>query len=191
MDLFKLRLNTRDERRKQDRAKMYGLSKAVVYNLHNYVAVGPGWNEEAFLDCFETVEGFQGDLTKFQIVDRSYRRWLRGRLQWVKPNLELIEQAAADKKALCVNKDGQFRLLEWGFVALSHTWSEGLYADSGNRGLPQHVLDQVFEKLDCVPEAEWLWIDSLAVPGGDRDLTVHEEKIKVELINNMGMIYSR
>lgn len=158
------------------------------HTLENLISIGPGWDPEIVLDCFEKVEGFEGDVRKFQIVDRG---WIRGRTHWVKPDLELVEQAATEKKALCVNRDGKFRLLESGFVALSHTWAEGLYADSGNRGLPHCVLDQVFEKLNCVPEAEWLWIDSLAVPGGDRDLSVHEEKIKVELINNMAVIYKR
>jgi len=193
MELFGLKppLSAREKLRKQGLVTKYGLSPAVAKNLNKYVFNGPGWNTDVILDFLEKIDGFDGDVTKFQIVDRSYSRWIGRRMQWVKPDPELIKQAAIDKKALCVNKDGHFRLLESGFVALSHTWTEGLYADAGNRGLPRHVLDQLFEKLDCIPEAEWVWIDSLAVPGGDRDLSVDDEKIKVQLINNMGVIYKR
>lgn len=193
MELFKPkpRLSSREKIRKAGLETKFGLAPVVAKNLDKYVFNGPGWNDDVFLDCFEKIEGFEGDVKKFQVVDRSYRQWIRGRMQWVKPDPDLIKQAAIEKKALCVNKDGQFQLLESGFVALSHTWTEGLYADAGNRGLPRHIIDQLFELLVCIPEAEWVWIDSLAVPGGDRDLSVDEEKIKVQLINNMGVIYKR
>jgi hypothetical protein len=191
MALSKSQISARDKLRQKAGDIKYGLPDNVVNNLNNFVLFGSGWDAEAVYSIFEKVEGFTGDLTKFQLVDRGYSRWLRGHRQWVKPNFELVEQAAAERKALCVNKAGQFALLESGFVALSHVWTEGLYADAGNRGLPLHILDQLFEKLKSVEEAEWVWIDSLAVPGGDRDLSVDEEKVKVDLINNMGVIYKR
>ena len=38
-------------------------------------------------------------------------------------------------------------------------------------------------------DAKWLWLDSLAVPGGRRDLTLNEELVKTKLINNMDNVY--
>ena len=63
--------------------------------------------------------------------------------QWVKPASGLVERAADEQLALCVNARGDWQLLENDYVALSHVWDEGLYADPGNRGLPRSIIEQL------------------------------------------------
>lgn len=176
--------------RKKAIERNFGLTGNVPANLS--VILGPNWKEDTF-STLEKVGGFSGDVTDFQIVDRQptfWTDWTRSN-QWVKPNFALVEQAASKRKALYVNKHGDFRLIESEYTALSHTWSEGLYADNENLGLPRHVLDQLFSKLEILGDVEWVWMDCLAVLGGDRDLSVAEEKIKIALINNMDNIYTK
>ena len=107
---------------------------------------------------------------------------------WVKPASALVERAANEQLALCVNPRGDWQLLENDYVALSHVWDEGLYADPGNLGLPRSIIEQLFAMLQPL-NAKWLWLDSLAVPGGRRDLTLKEELVKTKLINNMDNVY--
>lgn len=109
---------------------------------------------------------------------------------WVKPASALVEHAANKQLALCVNARGDWHLLEKDYVALSHVWDEGLYADPRNRGLPRSIIEQLFAMLQPL-NAEWLWLDSLAVPGGRRDLTLNEESVKTKLINNMDNVYRK
>lgn len=107
---------------------------------------------------------------------------------WVKPARALVERSANEQLALCVNERGDWKLLKNDYVALSHVWDEGLYADSGNRGLPRSIIEQLFAMLQPL-NAKWLWLDSLAIPGGRRDLTLNEELVKTKLINNMDNVY--
>ena len=108
---------------------------------------------------------------------------------WIKPPDGLIKKAAEEKLALCINASGEWRLMRSGYAAMSHVWEEGLYADPRNRGLPRSVIDQLFFKLRPL-KVKWIWLDSLAIPGGGRDLTLEETFVKVKLINNMYSIYS-
>ena len=108
---------------------------------------------------------------------------------FVKPTLAEIEASVDMNGALCVNKYGQFMINpEEGFAALSHVWSQGLGSDPENRGLRKSLLDQVFAKIEPLG-VEWIWTDSLAIPGGSRTLTSHEIALKVHLINAMADIY--
>ena len=109
---------------------------------------------------------------------------------WVKPASALVEYAANKQLALCVNARGDWQPLEKDYVALSHVWDEGLYADPRNRGLPRSIIEQLFAMLQPL-NAEWLWLDSLAVPGGRRDLTLNEESVKTKLINSMDNVYRK
>ncbi|CAG8953382.1 hypothetical protein HYFRA_00010129 [Hymenoscyphus fraxineus] len=178
----------RESLRKKAIEADFGLVGNVPADL--LAILGTTWREEVF-PILEKVEGFSGDVTQYQIINRRELWWAGRSKKWVKPDFALVERAAVEKKALCVNKYGEFRLLEYEYTALSHTWSEGLYADNENLGIPRGVLDQLFSKLATLEEIEWVWIDSLAVPGGDRDLNVTEEKIKLALINNMDNIYTK
>ncbi|KAK4977331.1 hypothetical protein LTR66_010156 [Elasticomyces elasticus] len=109
---------------------------------------------------------------------------------FVKPSLTLIERAAHTRVALCVNVEGEFALRESDYLALSHVWSEGVGADLSNKGLPLYLVSRLFERVRSL-SVQWIWLDSLAIPGGTRTLTVHEEDLKVEMIKCMADIYRK
>lgn len=108
---------------------------------------------------------------------------------FVKPTIAEVVSSVDMNGALCVNKYGQFIVNpEEGYAALSHVWSQGLGSDLENRGLRKSLLDQVFAKLEPLG-VDWIWTDSLAIPGGSRTLTAHEVALKSHLINVMADIY--
>ncbi|KAK4989785.1 hypothetical protein LTR50_002959 [Elasticomyces elasticus] len=109
---------------------------------------------------------------------------------FVTPSLALVERAAHTGMALCVNVEGEFALKERDYLALSHVWSEGVGADLNNKGLPRYLISRLFERTTSLG-VQWIWLDSLAIPGGTRTLTVHEEDLKVEMINCMADIYRK
>jgi hypothetical protein len=112
-----------------------------------------------------------------------------GPTDFVKPSWDLIVESAAVLGALCVNRDGEFRVNPpGGFAALSHVWSQGLGGDAQGRGLHRSLIQQVFDKIGPLG-VEWVWTDSLAIPGGGEKLTVAEEEMKARLINAMADIY--
>ena len=141
-----------------------------------------GWSSDELSAIFDKSHGLP---TTSDTVRRPYP-WQAQ--HWVKPAIALVERAANEQLALCVNARGDWQLLENDYVALSHVWDEGLYADPGNRGLPRSIIEQLFTMLQPL-NAKWLWLDSLAVPGGRRDLTLNEELVKTKLINNMDNVY--
>lgn len=147
----------------------------------------PGWTADSVSDILNRVEGID-DFPQLRTVNRK-QTWTNPRSwKWIKPPWELMQQSARETKALCINARGEFALLDEGFFAISHAGIEGLYEDESNRGLPLSVIDQLL-KLTKPLNAQWLWIDSLSIPAGRRDLNVAEERLKNELINMMTNIY--
>jgi hypothetical protein len=108
-------------------------------------------------------------------------------VDWLLPTYELVRRSANDQLALCVNREGQFLLKETNYVALSHVWSEGLYADSQGRGLPRYVIEEIFDRL-AGHTIEWIWLDSLVIPNVD-PTRPELSTIKTALINMMPEIY--
>jgi hypothetical protein len=80
--------------------------------------------------------------------------------RWVRPPPSMIEQAAGEKAALCVNAGGEWSLRTSDFVAISHVWEEGIQADSENRGLLKSVLDSIFAEL-ASSNVSWICLDWL------------------------------
>lgn len=107
---------------------------------------------------------------------------------WLKPSLELIKDAARNGLALCVNESGEWSLRQNGYFALSHVWIEGIQADAHNRGMLLGNVQQIFRRI-AATGAKWIWLDCLAIPGSSRTLTLEEEQLKIELINNLPQIY--
>ena len=158
----------------------YGLPIARgIYVAQNELR---GWSSDELSAILDKIDGLPA---ASDTVRRPYS-WQAQ--HWVKPASALVERAANEQLALCVNACGDWQLLENDYVALSHVWDEGLYADPGNRGLPRSIIEQLFAMLQPL-NAKWLWLDSLAVPGGRRDLTLNEELVKTKLINNMDNVY--
>ena len=123
------------------------------------------------------------------VPDTVKRPYFWQNQHWIKPPDWLVRKAAKLKLALCINASGDWKLMPTGYVAMSHVWEDGLYADPKNRGLPRAVIDQLFVMLRPL-KVKWIWLDSLAIPGGRRDLSLEETIVKVNLINNMYSIYS-
>ena len=107
---------------------------------------------------------------------------------WVCPPPALIEKAARKKLALCVNASGEWKLCSESLVAISHVWIEGIQADTGNRGLSKKTLCSIFAELKSL-NVSWIWLDCLAIPGGNRILTAQQEILKKDIINNLANIY--
>ncbi len=114
-----------------------------------------------------------------------------GPTDFVKPSWRQVEESAAVLGALCVNRKGEFRTNPpEGYTALSHVWAQGLGSDAQNRGLHRSLIEQVFEQVDTL-NVNWIWTDSLAIPGGGEELRFTEEEIKAKLINAMADIYRK
>ena len=111
--------------------------------------------------------------------------------EWVRPSLELMEKSAKEEKVLCVDKHGEFSLRDGDdepYMALSHSWSEGLCADAEGRGLALWQIQDVFHRAES-SGVEWLWVDALAVPNW-RDLSPREKELNRLLVNRMYDIYA-
>jgi len=113
-----------------------------------------------------------------------------GPTDFVKPTWEDVKASAAVLGALCVNREGEFCINPpGGYAALSHVWVQGLGSDSQNRGLHRSLIEQVFDRVEQHGNIKWIWTDSLAIPGGGRELRFVEEEMKAMLINAMANIY--
>ncbi|KAI9689361.1 MAG: hypothetical protein M1822_010012 [Bathelium mastoideum] len=111
---------------------------------------------------------------------------------WISPPRHMMERAAKEKAALCVNSDGQFEVRTQGYVALSHVWIEGLQRDPTHHGIPQSRLSLIFSILRRNGiNAEWVWTDALAIPaGGAPTAKLEDELLTTDVINSMPSIYS-
>lgn len=109
---------------------------------------------------------------------------------FIKPDTKLMLQSVDKRAALCVNEHGQFSLRDTDYVAISHVWIQGVGADLDNRGLPRSLVRSIFARLKPI-NVQWIWLDSLAIPGGVEKLSVHEEDLKVSLINCLADVYRK
>ena len=100
-----------------------------------------GWSIDELSAIFDKIHGLPA------VSDTVRRPYPWQAQHWVKPVSALIERAANEQLALCVNALGDWQLLENDYVVLSHVWDEGLYADVGNRGLPRSIIEQLFAML--------------------------------------------
>lgn len=166
-----------------------GISPTVAHSLaYNELAY---WREDELDDVFRSLDTspaeIQGGLLSFTVPPGALEEDEAG--MFVKPSIDIIKKSVDEGGALCVNKSGEFCVNPPnGYAALSHVWSQGIGADDSNRGLQKCLLDQVFEKLRPL-DLEWIWTDTLAIPGGRRKLSTLEEKLKGSLINSMPMVY--
>jgi hypothetical protein len=108
----------------------------------------------------------------------------------LKPDVKLMLESVEKRAALCVNEAGKFSLRDTDYVAMSHVWIEGVGADLDNRGLPRRLIKSIFDQIRSM-DVEWIWLDSLAIPGGVEALSLHEEELKVSLINCLADIYRK
>ena len=121
---------------------------------------------------------------------------------FVQAPLTLIRQSVAQRTALCVNKVGQFQIRPSGYAVMSHVWGEtcgwNTSSDWGpidpelrKRGILYRHFIKFFNRCD----AEWLWVDILAMPEVFDDMTAAEkaqtEELRTGVINSLNNIYTR
>ena len=127
--------------------------------------------------------------------DFDFEQWTSRLLErspkWIKAPRSLMEQAVKEDKALCLNVRGQWSLRSTGYMAISHVWSEGIQSDPEGRGFQQKQLTRIFEVIKKT-NAEWIWMDVLAIPaGGGPTSTLKDEILKIDIINTMATVYSK
>ncbi|KAL3470046.1 hypothetical protein BJX99DRAFT_264586 [Aspergillus californicus] len=116
---------------------------------------------------------------------------------FIAPSLGLMEQAGRMGQALCVNRSGQFRILDSGYAAISHVWAETMgleYNDEkisqDERGLLRMHFNTIMGKAaQC--GYEWVWFDLLAIPkkshpGASIAALV---EIRTAIINSLHAVY--
>ena len=174
------------QRRVQDKLLQYHVAPPVARSLAQVEL--RHWIPDQLDSVFRKVRGLAPNLRHFASDSRALQDGVQRRDAWVRPPPSLVEQAAREKLALCVNVSGEWSLRAENFVAISHVWEEGIQADDNNRGLAKSTLDSIFVELGHV-NAAWIWLDCCAIPGGNRALTAHEQIVKKDIINSLSEIY--
>ncbi|KAL1618340.1 hypothetical protein SLS54_007317 [Diplodia seriata] len=118
---------------------------------------------------------------------------------FVSAPLALVERAARERRALCVDREGRFRVMAEGYAAVSHVWGETMGFEFGGekleqdgRGMQRAHFDRVMEPaLRC--GYEWVWLDLLAIPkkstGTDDGTGVDLTRLKTAVINTLDAVY--
>lgn len=119
---------------------------------------------------------------------------------YVKAPIKLIRQSIEEGKALCINKNGKFKIMDSGYAVMSHVWEETMGWNSPDgfgkvdlslrkKGIYRGHFLKFFEKCG----AEWLWVDVIAMPEILEDMSEAEkeetEKLRVGVVNNLTSIY--
>lgn len=185
-------LKNSDQRQIQETLLRYGIVPSAAHAVT--MAELRHWPLDQLLSTLEKVSNPGPDLRSFNFGSTGIVSQLTallggmGKPYWMKAPLDLVERSAKDCLALCVNAAGDWSLRKDGYVAISHVWEEGIQADSQNRGIPLHHIRQILERIHET-KAEWVWLDGLAIPGASRALTLREEELKADIINNLASIY--
>ena len=174
------------QRKVQERLLQYYVASPVARGLAQVEL--RHWIPDQLDTIFHKIPGLTPNLRHFASDSRPLQETVQKREAWVQPPPSLIEQAAREKLALCVNASGEWSLRTGNFVAISHVWEEGIQADDDNQGLSKSILDSIFVELGNL-NASWIWLDCLAIPGGNRALTAREEVVKKDIINSLSDIY--
>ncbi|KAL8933185.1 MAG: hypothetical protein Q9211_005917 [Gyalolechia sp. 1 TL-2023] len=126
--------------------------------------------------------------------------WSTGLHAFVKAPMAMIKLSIESEVALCVNRAGTFMLRKDGYTVLSHVWGETMGWSTGDswgpveldlrkEGLAYHHFQKIFRRCD----ADWLWVDVLAMPELYEDLSRNEkantEALRTGVINCLRTIY--
>ena len=121
---------------------------------------------------------------------------------WVKAPLSMIRKSVKQRSALCINRSGRFALKTEGYAVLSHMWDETCgWNARGSRGpvdpevRKQGVDYTHFLKFFDSCDAEWLWVDLLAIPEVSEDMNAGQkaetEDLRTGVLNSSRNIYTR
>ena len=120
----------------------------------------------------------------------------------VKTPRALIQSSIDGSKALCVDRQGSFRLMSGGYTVMSHAWQETMSWQSttgwGSVSLELRKKGFSLGHLQrCIDqcETEWLWLDQIAMPEVFEDMDAAQrsqtERLRIDIINNLHNIYTR
>ena len=121
---------------------------------------------------------------------------------FVKAPLPLIQQSIRQQAALCVNRLGKFQVKRDGYAVMSHVWGETCGWNTATDWGPidpelrkKGIIHRHFLKFFDKCEAEWLWVDILAMPEVFDDMTAAEkaqtEELRTGVINSLRNVYTR
>ena len=121
---------------------------------------------------------------------------------FVKAPLPLVWQSVNEHAALCVNKLGKFQVRTGDYAVMSHVWGETCGWNTPTSWGPidpelrkKGVIYSHFIKFFGRCDAEWLWVDILAMPEVFEDMTAAEkaktENLRTGVINSLNNIYTR
>lgn len=127
--------------------------------------------------------------------------WCSEYFTFIKAPIRLIVSSTEQKKALCVDRRGNFRLMDSGYSVMSHSWAETMGWSTTTswgptelavrkEGLPLDQLQRIFDHC----KVEWLWLDLVAMPEVLEDMSETDkdktEAIRCDVINCLHKIYS-
>ena len=174
----------------------------LQWGIHEEIAAAVSKNELCYWQISEVKEVFEKLDTTPIAVKAGLRSFsndstpTQGSLStlsegdFLKPDVKLMLQSVEQRAALCVNEAGDFSLRDTDYVAISHVWIEGVGANLDNRGLNRSLIHKIFSRIRSLG-VKWIWLDSLAIPGGVESLSLHEEYLKASLINCLADIYRK
>ena len=114
----------------------------------------------------------------------------------------LIRRSIDESKALCVNRQGSFRLMSGGYTVMSHAWQETMAwqsttgwgpvsLDLRKKGFSLAHLEAFIDQC----ETRWLWLDQKAMPEVFEDMDAaqksHTERLRIDIINTLHTIHIR
>ena len=121
---------------------------------------------------------------------------------FVKAPLPFVEQSIRQQAALCVNRLGKFQVRRNGYAVMSHVWGETcgwntpdnwgpIEPELRKKGIIHRHFLRFFDRCD----ADWLWVDILAMPEVFHDTSAAEkaetEELRTGVINTLRHIYMR
>ncbi|KAK3169918.1 hypothetical protein OEA41_009302 [Lepraria neglecta] len=128
--------------------------------------------------------------------------WSRHIFTFVKAPLYMVRKSIEQEAALCVNRLGGFEIKTEGYAVLSHVWEETMgwskpdswgpiEVEARKQGIFYGHFIKFFDRCD----AEWLWVDALAMPEVFDDMTAEQkadtEELRTGVINSLRKIYTR
>ncbi|QSZ32962.1 hypothetical protein DSL72_002545 [Monilinia vaccinii-corymbosi] len=121
---------------------------------------------------------------------------------FIKAPVKLVEESIQRGAALCVNGNGKFSIRSAGYAVLSHVWGETMGWQTPHawgpvelplrrKGIPMAHFRRFFDRCD----AEWLWVDFIAMPEVLEDMDAAEkdrmEGLRIGVINCLRSIYAK
>ena len=126
--------------------------------------------------------------------------WSRKMQDFIKAPITLIRKSIDQQTALCVNRSGKLKLLSKGYTVMSYAWGEVMGWQSTKSWGPvepsmrkRGIMLAHFLKFFDRCQAEWLWVDVIAMPEVFEEMTDTEkrqtEELRTGVINSLRQVY--